>query len=910
MIGKDYLLQSLDDLYPFKGQILNDMHSTVLVLFKQVAKVYGLPSLDVTKITKDARVKTELLTQSEYTGWLKSEVESHNIKWSNKWVEFEKELDFCYKYGGSDDEDGIIYNQSKHASGVILYPSKDQYVLPRANGQIPYCGHALEGKGFIKYDCLSVESLDSISHFIPEIEKKTGKSFNWDDTNDPKVWEVFKRGDTDLVFQFSSDGMKRILKAKKPDTIEKLAELNALYRPAAISSGILERYLNNDYTDEEKVIGKFLKKEFGEDHAISMIYQEDIIRIVQGMTKFSATEADNIRRCVTKKKFKELEGYKDQFIRDFRRDEFGDIAEYVWNAIEEFCSYTFNKSHAVSYSMTAYWQAYIYTYWPNEYMSFFLNTGKNSAQALTCLIEHGLKVKYPNWEHTGTEFYVEDNTIYLPLKSKPDENIKDEQPSLFFAPTPVDGNFASQIMFRASTANNNNIMKCGILDTFCKDRKALRDLSKELSKKSVAKNVGQSVLNSIQTNDFEEFLEQLQSACLIKDVETEQYTDGKVYKFKLIGAKTCKDFTVNDTLIYNQMTNATEDIRAFGLVRPAYVSECPCGNENVVSACNEDMFARLQTIADNITNAAEIDNPDLYLQNEQKKVLTNLVSKYYSVVKSGYGLRVWGQCQDQVKACVKEVSIASDRTPKATLVFSNREVEVTLNKYLKDDFKKMDKYTIITCELDHIYTLDMPSQSANVSFRVSRLSKQTSSKIDIEKIKKTPAVNMINEKVAQMETLEQKQAETSTMETLRELFQENKAAEVVPTQAQQVTPSAQMAQEIPVTPVQPQVAQTQSTPPQIPVQELSIEEQYMMAEICEAQSVVGTPAQPQHVVANQQPVTQQVAQVTQPQEQEATAQPQDITQRFNGCVMIDYDEYSKTCSIAEAKYLARLLGKY
>lgn len=140
---------------------------------------------------------------------------------------------------------------------------------------------------------------------------------------------MFKDANTDFVFQFSSDGMKRALRAIQPESINALAELNSLYRPGPITAGIFDRYLVNGFSEEEKIVGEFLKEEFGEQHSYAMIFQEDIMKVVQKMAGFTLAEADLVRRAMARKEADTMAAYKKQFIEGFNKEKYGNIADTV-----------------------------------------------------------------------------------------------------------------------------------------------------------------------------------------------------------------------------------------------------------------------------------------------------------------------------------------------------------------------------------------------------------------------------------------------------------------------------------------------------------------------------------------------------------------------------------------------------
>lgn len=556
--GKDLLIESLSkDKFPFAGQIVNEMRYSTLTLFKKVASCFGLNFAEVNRVTTDDEIASVYLQEDVYTGWIPTQLAKLKISYTPKWEAFTKMVPFCYRYGGNEKGDhahGLLYTNSIHASGVIFYPYNDKNVLPKSKQGVIYRGHDLEAMGYIKYDLLGLESLDPINHFIPIIEKDLGKKFQWEEnTNDPKVWAVFQRADTDFVFQFASNGMKRALKTVRPTNISQLAELNALYRPGPINAGIFERYLKNTFTEDEKVVGKFLKEEFGEQHSDAMIFQEDILKIVQKMAGFSLSEADLVRRAIQRKEADKMASYKKKFIEGFDKEKYGNIAEDVWTAIDAFAAYCFNKSHAVAYGTIAYWTAYLVAYHKNEYLSYLLNIDVHKKEIISYLCRNSVRIIFPTVETQNTEFVLPEdkNVLLLPTASPTHEK-------------PV------QYLLNLTSLKKQMIIKRGLFDNFCPDRQGLRALFSELDKKKI-KDLDPNYKELLEEcTTFDETLNILSSLNLL-DYEPE----GNIYKIDIIKPRSKKKITIDTNIhSHNNVTfNSREDIRSYGMVRGEYADK-------------------------------------------------------------------------------------------------------------------------------------------------------------------------------------------------------------------------------------------------------------------------------------------------------------------------------------------------
>lgn len=646
--GKDILIESLSrDVFPFTGQIVNEMRASTLTLFKRLAKVFDLSFAQVNKLTTDDEVSNVYILEDEYTGWLPQELGKLGIPYNDKWKELEKYLWFCYQWGGNgkgDNAEGLLWNTSIHASGCIFYPVNDKNVLPKSDQGIIYRGHSLESMGYIKYDLLGLKNLDPIAHFIPIIEKDTGKPFDWEDTYDKDTWKVFQRADTDFVFQFSSPGMKRALSIVKPASINKLAELNSLYRPGCIKAGIFDRYLNDDWTDEEKVVGEFLKEEFGQDHSYAMIFQEDIMKVVEKMAGFSLADADLVRRAMARKEKDTMDSYRKQFVDGFNKEKYGDIAETVWDTIESFATYTFNKSHAVAYSIIAYWTAYIFCHYRNEYLEYLMNEGtKDEKEEAITYLSNEMNIVFPSLETKNTSYEIKNDRLLLPTVEVQETT------------NPVD------YLLNLDAKKKQMIKKYGILDKYCPDRKGLVDVFDNLPKKRV-KDLTDVELDVLRETDS--FADLIKTLSALGFIDYKPTIDG--FHIVVHKAKSDKEFDiVTDDVNKTPMFNCQEDARAYGLIRPRYVDKAPAIDLDFVTSA----FFR------NLTD----DVKTLGTENKLLNKIVGMSPDYQNVSGKWY-------------RCVINKTLTSGY-PKVELIFNNGLYTYTIADSAIATAKSFDKYT-------------------------------------------------------------------------------------------------------------------------------------------------------------------------------------------------------------------------
>jgi hypothetical protein len=195
--SRELIINQLKDNgdFAFSGFIQNEVTTSPLTIFKILAKTYKLPFSQANTISTDDEY-VEKLAEDHYTGWLKQAVQDYHFIWEDNWEQIDSKMHYCY------DLNKMPWNSSVHASGVIL--TEDNADLPSRDNIIDYNGVDVESAGYIKYDMLSIDTLDFIQYFM-------GLNVNWNKTDDPNVWKTIISGDTDFVFQFSSVGMKKLL---------------------------------------------------------------------------------------------------------------------------------------------------------------------------------------------------------------------------------------------------------------------------------------------------------------------------------------------------------------------------------------------------------------------------------------------------------------------------------------------------------------------------------------------------------------------------------------------------------------------------------------------------------------------------------------------------------------------------
>jgi len=289
--------------------------------------------------------------------------------------------------------EGLARHASVHACAVIIAPSDltDFVPLYRApkDGRITtqFDGPTCEEVGLLKMDFLGLKELSLMDEAVRLIKLHTPdfelNEISWDDE---ATFELFGTGQTIGVFQFESPPMRDYLSKLRPDNLEDIIAMNALYRPGPMENipmFIGRKQGQIDVVYEHPLLEPILKSTYG-----IMVYQEQVMRIARDVAGFSLGQADILRKAMGKKVPEEMEKIKKDFISGcVTNDVEGKIAMKLFADIEVFAGYAFNKSHAASYSEVAYKNAYLKANYPEEYMAASLTNDRNNTDRLTILLD-------------------------------------------------------------------------------------------------------------------------------------------------------------------------------------------------------------------------------------------------------------------------------------------------------------------------------------------------------------------------------------------------------------------------------------------------------------------------------------------------------------------------------------------
>jgi DNA polymerase-3 subunit alpha len=278
--------------------------------------------------------------------------------------------------------EGLARNSSVHAAGVVISPEPLKTLVPlsrTAKEEIvtQYDMNGLDKLQLLKMDFLGLTTLTLIDEAVKMIEKRHGVKVVLEELplNDAKAYDVFSRGLTSGVFQFESPGMRDILRRYQPSRIEDLTALNALYRPGPIQGGMLDDFIERKHG--RKAIQydlPELRESLEETYGV-ILYQEQVMQISSRIAGYSLGEADILRRAMGKKKMEEMTQQRERFIKGaLERGHPQKKVEKVFDYMEQFAGYGFNKSHSAAYAFLAYATAYLKAHYPVDFMAALLTS--------------------------------------------------------------------------------------------------------------------------------------------------------------------------------------------------------------------------------------------------------------------------------------------------------------------------------------------------------------------------------------------------------------------------------------------------------------------------------------------------------------------------------------------------------
>lgn len=328
--------------------------------------------------------------------------------------------------------EGVTRNAGKHAGGVVISPTTITDFSPLycddsgANPVTQFDKNDVETAGLVKFDFLGLRTLTIIQWAIDMVKEVKGVEIVISDIPlaDPKAFRLLKAAETTAVFQLESRGMKDLIKRLQPDVFEEIIALVALFRPGPLQSGMVDNFIDRkhgreavsypDATYQHECLKEILEPTYG-----VILYQEQVMQIAQVMSGYSLGGADLLRRAMGKKKLEEMEKQRSSFKQGAIDNNIDpSLAMKIFDLVEKFAGYGFNKSHSAAYALVSYQTLWLKAHHPSEFMAAVLSADMDNTDKVVTLIDEcnnmGITVLPPDLNSGQYKFTVnqEGHIIY------------------------------------------------------------------------------------------------------------------------------------------------------------------------------------------------------------------------------------------------------------------------------------------------------------------------------------------------------------------------------------------------------------------------------------------------------------------------------------------------------------------
>lgn len=390
---------------------------------KDTGRALGVPLARVNQITEMVPDELKITIQ-------KSLEKSSELKMTYEGdPEVRELLDLAMKI------EGLARNVGTHAAAVVIAdkPLSEYVPLTRVPGKqdviTQWSMGDVESAGLLKMDFLGLRNLTILSRTVQLIQQTTGKAIDplKFPLDDKEAYALLQRGETKGVFQLESGGIRDLLQRMKPDHFTDIIATAALYRPGPLEGGMVDDYVNIKHGRQEPEYKHPVLKEVLEETNSIMVYQEQVMRILNRLGKIPLANAYTCIKAISKKKEALIAQNHDAFITGSVENGLSEKdAEDIWNLIVKFAGYGFNKSHSTAYALVAYQTAFLKAHYPVEFMAALLSSdisGRNFKRK-DALVEHmedcdrmGIEIVAPDVNHSAADFSVAEGKIHFALSA-------------------------------------------------------------------------------------------------------------------------------------------------------------------------------------------------------------------------------------------------------------------------------------------------------------------------------------------------------------------------------------------------------------------------------------------------------------------------------------------------------------
>ena len=420
MEGRDRVISHVSDLYGANAvsQIITFGTMAAKAVVRDVARVQGKPygladklsklipfevGMTLTKAMDEAQELRDFVAESE---------------------EVSEIMEMAYKL------EGIVRNVGKHAGGVVIAPSALTDFVPlyteTMGGSLvsQFDKDDVERAGLVKFDFLGLKTLTIIDWTVADINADPERTEMLDidriPLDDPATFNLLRAADTTSVFQLESRGMKDLIRRLLPDSIDDIIALVALFRPGPLQSGAVDDYINRKHKREPVVYAHDSLEPVLDGTYGVVLYQEQVMQIAQVLAGFSLGQADLLRRAMGKKKPEEMARVREQFLAG--TDERGvdhKLASDIFDLMEKFAGYAFNKSHSATYAVVSFQTAWLKTHYPAQFMAANLSAEMQNIDRVVILVDEVRRMELallpPSVNLSAYRFTVQNNTIIYGL---------------------------------------------------------------------------------------------------------------------------------------------------------------------------------------------------------------------------------------------------------------------------------------------------------------------------------------------------------------------------------------------------------------------------------------------------------------------------------------------------------------
>jgi len=390
--------------------------------------------------------------------------------------------------------EGLARHASTHAAGVVISAEPLTEHVPLYRGSkgetmTQYAMGDIEKIGLVKFDFLGLRTLTVIDHAVRLVNERQAPGplqISQVPMDDPETYTLLGSGETTGIFQLESAGMRDLLVKMKPENFEDIVAILALYRPGPIGSGMVDDFIKRK-RDPKKIqyelpqLADILKETYG-----VIVYQEQVMKIANVLAGFSLGDADLLRRAMGKKKPEEMAAQKAKFIEGASKNGHSKAkAEKIFDLMEYFAGYGFNKSHSAAYALITYQTAYLKAHYPHEFMTAILTSEMGNADKVVKYITEcrnmGIQILPPDVNESDRDFTVVPGGIRFGLAAI--KNVGSAAVDVIIAARSAQGRFTSLFDFcrkidlrKVNKRVIEGLIKCGAFDSTGAKRAALMDV--------------------------------------------------------------------------------------------------------------------------------------------------------------------------------------------------------------------------------------------------------------------------------------------------------------------------------------------------------------------------------------------------------------------------------------------------